>query len=61
MHKALFSQRLVQFIYIFLFRYDEDLAQSDPVALDPKMKLGTGPVRGGLRETKGRPSPATWK
>lgn len=46
----------------FYVLYDEDLAQSDPITLDPKNKLGPGAlgVRG-VREQKGRPSPATWK
>lgn len=48
--------------FISCSRYDEDLAQSDPVTFDPKNKLGPGAmgVRG-IREQKGRPSPATWK
>ena len=43
------------------FRYDEDLAQQDPIAFDPKNKLGPGAMARGMREQKGRPSPATWK
>lgn len=43
------------------FRYDEDLAQQDQLALDPRNKLGPGIGLRGPRDMKGRPSPATWK
>ena len=49
-------------ILLLFHRFDEDLAQSDPITLDPKNKLGPGAMGlRGVREQKGRPSPATWK
>lgn len=46
----------------FYVLYDEEQAQSDPITLDPKNKLGPGAIgMRGVREQKGRPSPATWK
>ena len=53
---------LVLLAYFLFHRYDEEQAQSDPITLDPKNKLGPGAIgMRGVREQKGRPSPATWK
>ena len=49
-----------EILFPFLYRYDEELAQSDLLNLpDPKSRSGTGIT--GFRAKEGRRPAATWK